>query len=113
MIRNRTNRLGCRCGSSVTVAQLFVTELEGFESPCHPSQDSFKGEDEMGIKKVRGGKEYQKFAQGKKITRKEAMLAMCYDCLGGEGMREDCMGTMCPLYPYYPNSCKMMQNRTL
>lgn len=63
-------------------------------------------------KRVRGAKEYKKFADGKRITRGEAMKAMCYDCLGGEGMREDCQGTMCPLYPYYPTKYKIMRPRT-
>lgn len=58
--------------------------------------------------RVRGSKEYKKFRDGKKITRKEAMLAMCYDCLGGEGMREDCQGTLCPLYAYFPEKYKKM-----
>lgn len=54
------------------------------------------------IKRVRGNKEYRAFQAGAVLTRKQAMLAMCYDCLGGEGLHEDCCGTMCPLYQYYP-----------
>jgi hypothetical protein len=61
------------------------------------------------MKRVRGFKEYEKFIAGKRITRKEAMLAMCYDCLGGEMMREDCQGTLCPLYPFYPSQYKKLR----
>jgi len=39
----------------------------------------------------------------KPLTRKEAMLAHCYECMGGydEG-KQDCLGKSCPLYRYYP-----------
>jgi hypothetical protein len=54
----------------------------------------------MGV--IKGGKEYKKFKDGGKLTRKQAMLAMCYDCNGAEESREDCLGTDCPLYDYRP-----------
>jgi len=57
-------------------------------------------------KRVRGNKEYRKFEEGLELTRREAILAMCYDCLCGEGLTEDCKGTMCPLYQYYPTKDK-------
>jgi len=53
----------------------------------------------MGI--VRGAKEYKKFKDGEKLTRKQAMVAMCYDCMGG--VQEDCLGTDCPMYDYRPS----------
>ncbi len=55
------------------------------------------------IRRFQGGKEYKKFMQGKKLTRKEAMLAHCYECMGGydEG-KQDCLGKFCLLYRYYP-----------
>jgi hypothetical protein len=57
----------------------------------------------LSIRKFQGGKEYKKFLQGKSLTRKESMLAHCYECMGGydEG-KQDCQGKSCPLYSYYP-----------
>lgn len=52
--------------------------------------------------KIKGQLEYQKFKEGKLLTRKEAILAQCYICNGGEGSSEDCMGDSCPLYQYQP-----------
>ena len=55
------------------------------------------------IRKLQGGREYKKFLDGKRLTRKEAMLANCYQCMGGyEGGKQDCLGESCPLYQYYP-----------
>jgi hypothetical protein len=55
------------------------------------------------IRKLQGGKEYKKFMDGKKLTRKEVMLAHCYECMGGydEG-KQDCLSKSCPMYQYYP-----------
>jgi len=53
----------------------------------------------MGIPK--GKKAYEKFREGGKITRMEAMDAQCYDCMGGA--LEDCESDLCPLYDYRPN----------
>ena len=40
---------------------------------------------------------------GEKITRKEAMDAKCYDCMGYfvDG-RQDCLVKHCPLFPFRP-----------
>ena len=54
------------------------------------------------IRKLQGGNEYKKFLNGKKLTRKEAMLANCYECMGYEDGKQDCLGKSCPLYQYYP-----------
>jgi hypothetical protein len=55
------------------------------------------------IRKLQGGNEYKKFLNGKKLTRKEAMLAHCYECMGGyEDGKQDCLGKSCPIYQYYP-----------
>lgn len=57
----------------------------------------------LSIRKLQGGKEYKKFLNGKKLTRREAMLAHCYECMGGyEEGKQDCLGKSCPLYQYYP-----------
>ena len=46
---------------------------------------------------------YKRFINNKRITRKEAMLAKCYECMSGyESGKRDCMGKTCPLYLYYP-----------
>ena len=51
---------------------------------------------------IKGEKEYKKFLKGDKLTRMQAMRAHCFMCNGeGEG-RADCMGTMCPVYQYFP-----------
>lgn len=49
---------------------------------------------------IKGSREYKKFMDGEKLTRKEAMLAMCYDCNGGEESRTDCLSDKCPMYDY-------------
>lgn len=52
--------------------------------------------------KILGGKEYTKWTTGKLLTRKEAMLANCYQCNGFEDSSEDCLGETCPMYQYHP-----------
>ncbi|GAB6163887.1 hypothetical protein JCM12298_30470 [Desulfothermus naphthae] len=54
-------------------------------------------------KKAQGQKEYIKFLKGEKITRKEAMLANCYECTCwyADGVNS-CQMKNCPLYPYHP-----------
>lgn len=40
---------------------------------------------------------------GKELTRKEAMLAFCADCMGEyEDGRMDCENYKCPMYAYMP-----------
>jgi hypothetical protein len=52
---------------------------------------------------VKGKNQYQDFLEGKHLTRKEAMLAKCYECMGFfEDGKQDCLGKSCPLYRYYP-----------
>lgn len=52
--------------------------------------------------KIKGQKEYEKFKQGEKLTRGQAMKANCYMCNGLEDSNTDCQGTECPLYPFRP-----------
>jgi len=54
----------------------------------------------MGL--IKGQIEYKKWKDGKKLTRGEAMSAMCYQCNGMEQSNEDCQGKNCPMYPYQP-----------
>jgi hypothetical protein len=61
----------------------------------------------MGIK---GTLEYQKFKEGKPLTRKGAILAQCFSCNGFES--EDCLGTSCPLYQWSPYN-KSLKYRVL
>lgn len=49
---------------------------------------------------VKGAKEYQMFKDGKPLTRKQAVLAQCYECNGYES--EDCCSKDCPLYQWSP-----------
>ena len=50
-----------------------------------------------------GQRPYEDHNNGKKITRKEAMLAKCYECMGYyQDGKQDCMGKSCPLYQFYP-----------
>ena len=58
-------------------------------------------------RRAKGQKEYLKFLDGEKLTRKEAMLAKCYECMYfyNDG-KVDCMGYTCPLYQYYPYPSK-------
>lgn len=49
---------------------------------------------------IKGKLEYQKFLQGKILTRKEAILAQCYVCNGCEEGGMDCRSTSCPLYQF-------------
>ena len=55
------------------------------------------------VKRIAGGREYKKFKEGKSLTRKEAMLAQCYECNGLEESGVDCKGYNCPLYDYHPH----------
>ncbi len=46
---------------------------------------------------------YQKFKNGKSLTRKEAMEAQCYECNGYDiESSHDCLGVNCPLYQWTP-----------
>ena len=55
-------------------------------------RQSFQGEDA-----------YFRFLKGGKITRREAMLAKCYECMGGyDDGKMDCCGESCPIFPFYP-----------
>lgn len=53
--------------------------------------------------RIKGGREYEKFIQGKSLTRKEAMLAQCFVCNGLEESGADCRCFSCPLYQYHPH----------
>lgn len=49
--------------------------------------------------KIKGQTQYEKFLSGKQLTRKEAILANCYQCNGLEDSNEDCQGSeACPMY---------------
>ena len=56
---------------------------------------------------IRGAKEYRKWKKGNKLTRKEAMLAHCFDCNGGMESRVGCScGDSCPMFEYAPYKAK-------
>jgi len=52
---------------------------------------------------ARGRTELIKYLNGGKLSRKEAMAAMCYDCTGyySDG-RVDCELPSCPMYGWMP-----------
>ena len=44
---------------------------------------------------------YQKFKDGKPLTRKQAIDAQCYECNGfSTNLEDDCLGKSCPLYQW-------------
>ncbi len=60
---------------------------------------------------IKGAREFKKFKEGGQLTRKQAILAQCYECNGFEGSK--CTSTDCPLYrwsPYTKVSSLVAQN---
>jgi len=54
-------------------------------------------------KYAQGKKEYIKFLNNEKVSRKDVILSKCYSCAGFyEDIERDCGITTCPLYPYHP-----------
>ena len=51
--------------------------------------------------KLKGAREYERYCEGGKLTRKESMLAKCYECNGYEESAKDCKVEGCPMYPYH------------
>ena len=61
----------------------------------------------------KGKLQYDRWQMGKELTRKESMLAMCYQCNGLEESDADCLGKNCPLYAFQPyRIAKLGQNST-
>lgn len=56
--------------------------------------------------KLKGQVQYGKFENGGKLTRREAMLAKCYECNGYDESGVDCEIQACPMYAYHPNRGK-------
>jgi hypothetical protein len=55
------------------------------------------------MKKARGRSDLEKHRAGVRLTRGRAILAKCYECMGGfEDGTMDCKMTDCPLYPFMP-----------
>jgi len=52
----------------------------------------------MGI--IKGQREYERFKAGHKLTRKQGMLALCYECNGHECSNCDCLGKNCAIYDF-------------
>lgn len=67
----------------------------------------------MGL--IKGQTEWHKFLNGEEISRKESMLAMCYQCNGFEDSRIDCKSYSCPMYAYSPyvDSTGLKRQKTL
>lgn len=47
---------------------------------------------------VKGIGSHKKWCRRERLTRQEAIEAMCYECNGGENV--DCQGYICALYDY-------------
>lgn len=51
----------------------------------------------------KGKLEFLKVRCNEKYSRKDAILAYCYDCMGFyEDGKMDCLNEKCPLYPWMP-----------
>ena len=59
----------------------------------------------MGI--VKGSLEFKKFKSGKSLTRKQAILAQCYECNGYEA--DDCLAEHCVLYQWSPYRKRLLK----
>lgn len=57
----------------------------------------------IGGKNAQGKKEWKKVMKKQHLTRKEAILAQCYECQNGysDGIK-DCKCFECPIYEYHP-----------
>jgi len=68
--------------------------------------------DKFGIR-ARGRAELIKADRGESLTRGEAILAKCYECMGGyDDGRYDCLVSTCPLHQYMPyRGCKPRSKR--
>lgn len=68
-------------------------------------------EDVLNGKRARGRKELLRAMNGFRLTRGEAILAKCYECMNGyiDGTF-DCGITDCPLHPYMPYRGKQPKN---
>lgn len=62
---------------------------------------------------IKGAREFRDWKEKKKLSRKQAMLAHCYQCNGEEEGAEDCLGERnCPLYGYFHYKNKKRQITT-
>ena len=61
---------------------------------------------------AQGKRELLKYLEGERLTRKETMLAKCYECCNGyvDG-KVDCRVESCPLYPYMPFNPKIQKKK--
>jgi hypothetical protein len=52
---------------------------------------------------AKGKKELLSHLEGRNVTQKQSIMAMCYDCMGyyADG-KQDCVVTSCPLHPFMP-----------
>ena len=55
---------------------------------------------------IKGQREHEKFKAGDRLTRRQAMLALCYECNGFEDSNEDCGSKACPIYQFHPHRGK-------
>ena len=75
-------------------------------------KDLLVDETMLNQKSVKGFVSWKRFQEGSHITRKQAILAKCYDCMGyyaDFGLDKDCKVKDCPLYPYHPYRSRTVQ----
>jgi len=65
----------------------------------------------MGV--IRGQKEYEKWETGNRLSRKQAMLAHCYQCNGSGESNQDCLGKNCPSYQFMPYKGKKREKTSI
>ena len=56
-------------------------------------------------KRAKGRSEYKRFLEGESLTRRQAIMAYCYECQGfGDSLVGSalCSNPLCPLYEYSP-----------
>jgi hypothetical protein len=64
------------------------------------------------MKKLAGYEGLKKHLRGEFLERKEAMLAKCYECMGGyDDGAMDCEVLECPMYDYMPFATKPKKRR--
>jgi len=72
--------------------------------PCTATSEAFERIDIVRTGTQSSGNNFLiKYLSGEPLTRREAMLAACADCMGyySDG-RIDCEIELCPLYPFMP-----------
>lgn len=52
--------------------------------------------------KIKGQMEWKRLQKGEKLTRNQAIKALCYECNGFEDANHDCGCKRCAIYQFSP-----------